>query len=176
MAMWRVLSCISILFRFYSARNYEGDGASHLWAVAFDKEGTVADVTLSPDATLVPPALFVLCSSRERLYPSLQCLAARADEQWDTCSDKTSCLDPSFFFLQIGYEPKGANRKGCMTLSRDAARSEKFSFTCGLCSHGLHKQPLSFMRSPGRTQVPIPVLVLWTPGSTAVQLGSSSAS
>lgn len=95
MVMWRVLSCISILFRFFSTRNYEGDGASYLWAVAFDKEGTVADVTLSPDAAVVPPAFSVLRSSRGRSYPSLWCRAARADEQWDACCDKTSCLDTS---------------------------------------------------------------------------------
>lgn len=42
-------------------------GASHLWTVLFDKEETVVDVTLYPDAVLVPPLLLILCISKGQL-------------------------------------------------------------------------------------------------------------
>lgn len=49
----------------------EEDGASPLWAVLFDNEEAVVDVTLYPDAVLVPPLLLILCNSKEELIPFL---------------------------------------------------------------------------------------------------------
>ena len=54
----------------WSGRDEE-DGASHLWAVLFDKGETVVDVTLYPDAVLVPPLLLICFNSKGEVIPFL---------------------------------------------------------------------------------------------------------
>lgn len=76
----------------------EEDRTSHLWAIRFDKEETVVDVTLHPDAVLVPPLLLILCKGELIPFLGAALLLELTSSEMCALTGQAAWMHPPFSF------------------------------------------------------------------------------